>query len=212
MSPRYFIFILAFAFAGLATASTADTSLAGRILCVFDSGGHAVGTAAKIGDAVVTAKHVVIGCKGKIEPAWSSSKPTNDISIITYGDPGVCKDAQVGDRLVYLGFPGRGENGSVRHGPVQLIQEKDFGKVVELDVSIIAASHSKPYIRTLEGMTRAVHTRVRPGYSGGPVFSAKDGRIVGIVNAIANGDGEHSAYFTPISKVCAMIRKEAPYE
>jgi hypothetical protein len=190
--------------------ATVDASIAGRVLCAptTRSRGSAA-TATKVGSAIVTAKHVVAACGGNLDYAWSSDDG-DDIAIIQYGDPGECIDAYPGEHLVFLGYPGTDVYGLSIKEDEDLILESDVGITENSNISVSATSSTFPYVNYIKGLTVAQATRVRPGYSGGPVMSAEDGRIVGIANA-ADRDGS-AMYFTPISTVCKMIRKEAPYE
>jgi hypothetical protein len=187
-----------------------DASAAVRVLCSEPSSGRrSVASASRVGDAVVTAKHVVAACGGLLDHVWSSAEG-HDVAVLSYGDPGPCIDAAPGEPLVFLGYPGTDVFGAAIRAEEDLVMESDVGLAENVGLNVMALSATFPYAHLIRGMSGAQTNRVRPGYSGGPVFSAKDGRIVGITNA-STTDGA-TAYFTPISTVCKMIRKEAPYE
>jgi hypothetical protein len=166
------------------------------------------GTSTAIGEAVVTARHVVEACRGLIGAAYSSGE-YSDFSILTVGDPGICVDASPGEPLVIAGFPATRTNGS-NYASADVVLEFDTGTVVERDVNVVSVGGSPPALRRIEGLTQVATTRVRGGYSGGPVVSAVDGRVVGITNAAAL-DGSFT-YFTPVTLICDQIRKEQARE
>lgn len=174
-----------------------DTSILQMGAC--EAGGFTtVATIAKIGDAYVTAKHFANSseCRTAGLPV-DLHDPIDDISVIQAGDPGLCRDAVVGESVVYLGYPGSLKDGTIP--PLSgIVLEYDTGLVAEKDADI-------PMPGTLLRKVDIATSRwVRPGYSGGPVVSARDGRIVGIINGISQ---EGHTYFTPISRVCRLIEE-----
>lgn len=179
-----------------------------KSLCVL-SKGRAIGTTTVIGTAHVTAKHVVTGCEGTLPSVWSSPEG-HDIAIVKYGDPGVCKDAEIGELLVFSGWPGSKLDGEPISNNRDFYLEVDTGVARESGMNVRVGKPDFPYYEDLKNVYRADTSRIRGGYSGGPVRSLRDGRIVGILNA--SSSDRTLAFFTPISTVCKMIRKEPPYE
>jgi hypothetical protein len=121
--------------------------------------------------------------------------PIDDIVVVTPGDPGICKDAELGESIVYLGYPGTAKNGDSLDMET-IGMETDVGLVLHKNLEGSAEGTALP------GIDVASSRWVRPGYSGGAVVSARDGRIVGIINAVT---GEGHTLFTPISRVCRLI-------
>lgn len=159
-----------------------------------------VATVTRVGSAYVTAKHfsdseacLLGGLKVTLRD------PVDDLAVIAPGDPGICKDAEVGESVIYLGYPGTTKNGD----PLTIDtvgMETDVGLVTHKNLTGRAGDVPLP------GIDVASSRWVRPGYSGGAVVSARDGRIVGIINAIT---GEGQTLFTPITRVCRLIKEAA---
>lgn len=174
-----------------------DPGIASLGACVYGPAAS-IATATRIGDAVVTAKHWARAnnCL-KAELPQVLSDPSDDITVLSVGEPGICKDAVDGESIVYLGYPGTSKAG-LPLNLEELALETDVGLVKAKAVD--ATADGEPLLDVDAGSSRWV----RPGYSGGPVVSARDGRIVGIINAI---NGEGMTFFTPISRVCRLIEE-----
>jgi hypothetical protein len=188
-------------------ATQSAASAAARVRCT-PFADLTTGTSTAIGDAVVTAKHVISACKGLIGSEYSSGDYV-DFSILTVGDPGICIDATLGEAVIFAGFPATRTNGN-NYASADVVMEFDTGIVVDRDINVVSIGGLPPVLRRIKGLTAATTTHVRGGYSGGPVVSAVDGRVVGITNAAAT-DGSF-AYFTPITLICDQIRKEQARE
>lgn len=189
-------------------ARAAAESASGRVRCTpFDE--LTKGTSTAIGEAVVTARHVVEACSGMLGAEYSSGE-YRDFAILTVGDPGICVDATPGEPLIFAGYPATRRIGGGRLDAVNQVLEFDTGKVLDRDINVVSMGGRPLVLRRIAGLTSATTTHVRGGYSGGPVVSAVDGRVVGITNAAAT-DGSF-AYFTPITLICDQIRKEQARE
>jgi hypothetical protein len=191
-----------------AHARAAAEDAAARVRCTPFSE-LTTGTSTAIGEAVVTARHVVEACSGQIGAAYSSGE-YSDFSILTVGDPGICIDATPGEPLIFAGFPATRRIGGDRLDAVNQVLELDTGTTVSRDINVASLGGRPIVLRRIEGLTSAATKYVRGGYSGGPVVSAVDGRVVGITNAAAT-DGSF-AYFTPVTLICDQIRKEQARE
>lgn len=191
-----------------ATSYAAARAASSRVLC--DSSSEVtIGTATRVGDAVVTAKHVIEACRGRLIPVYQSAAQT-DFAILTLGQPGVCRDAEPGEGVVFAGYPGTRRIGGERLDAANRRLETDTGVVDRKDVTVASLGGSPISLRRIVGLTASTSTAVRGGYSGGPVVSAVDGRVVGITNAAATDST--LAYFTPITLICDQIRKELARE
>lgn len=169
------------------------------------SGSRSFGTLTVVGETELTAKHVATLC-----PALQIdyiSDLTSDYAIVRAAPLPSCKDAEVGEEVIYEGYPGTtpGGYGYLQGQPFP--KESDAGTVKRVGIPILAFSSSRTSFgwNTVDGITEATMTRVRPGYSGGAVMSAKDGRLVGIINAVNRRD--NLAYFTPVSTICSKIEE-----
>lgn len=161
--------------------------------------GGTLATITQIGSAQVTAHHWAGG--GACTPFTQSYVhfPEYDISVVQAGDPGVCRDAELGEPLGYVGFPGTDLSGK----PVtQSAVEGDTGFVLVKGGSITLGNRAGSPV-VLQNVDFGFSTRVRPGYSGGVVVSLKDRRAVGIINGV----GALTTVFTPISTVCKLIKE-----
>lgn len=168
-----------------------------------------IGTSTKVGDAVVTAKHVVTACRGRL-PAVMQSGDFADYAILKAGSPGVCKDAEVGEAVLFAGYPA---TNAVTRKPLKEAfnrLEMDAGVVTRKDVKVVSLDSQLLTVKVVEGLTETTANTLRGGYSGGPVVSAVDGRVVGVTNAAATDST--LAYFTPITLICDQIRKELARE
>lgn len=166
---------------------------------------RSVGTLTVVGDAEITARHVAVLC-----PALSVEylpPASQDYAIVRAAPLPSCRDAEVGERVIYQGFPATGPSVVLRKRGEPPPQETDKGVVKAVNVPVIAfgASVRGLEIQMVTGTTRATMTRVRPGYSGGAVMSAKDGRFVGIISSV--NPSENLAYFTPVSTICSKIKE-----
>lgn len=157
-----------------------------------------VATVTRVGSAYVTAKHFSDSEACRLGGLSVDLRdPVDDLAVISPGDPGICKDAEVGESVVYLGYPGTAKDGTAL--TIDAVgMETDVGLVTHKNLTGRAGG------TTLPGIDVASSRWVRPGYSGGAVVSARDGRIVGIINAIT---GEGATLFTPITRVCRLIKE-----
>jgi hypothetical protein len=183
--------------AGAVEAKPLDTIV--FIECTLDgktSRGSGVLVSAK--GHVLTARHVIpdgASCAGSIGVADSNiaaklvvkpNRPDVDAALLQFSDQrtypfvGYCalEDWMIGRELVVAGFPGKTETGAVslRKGVLSTVRENSNG-VLETDGQTVA------------------------GMSGGPVFSANMGGLVGIVaGAEFASDGTISYYgIVPVS-------------
>lgn len=166
---------------------------------------YSVGSKVRLGDAVVTAEHVVKGCASTdtpIEAVWSSQQ--RDFSILEVGDPGVCRNALEGEELLYAGYPGLDGRGRLRvRKDLSIDMEVDTGTYVEKSPNIWITDVSRGGLaKLLVGTYLGSHNFVRGGYSGGAVLSSVDGRPVGI---ISSGNTEGDVLFVPIEDICQQI-------
>ena len=159
-----------------------------------------VATVTRVGSAYVTAKHFSDSEACSLGGlAVALRDPVDDLAVLQPGYPGICKDAEVGESVIYLGYPGTAKNGdTLTIGTVRM--ETDVGLVTHKNLTGRAGDIALP------GIDLGSSRWVRPGYSGGAVVSARDGRIVGIINAIT---GEGQTLFTPITRVCRLIKEAA---
>lgn len=160
------------------------------------------GTKTKIGGAVVTAAHVVENCGGELEAEYSNAE--QDLAILEYGNPGHCKNAELGEVIIMAGYPATYRNGRDKsHKNLPL--EMEYGIVIQENMSVPMTNNNgvEPVEVYSEPMSAAATVNARPGYSGGGVYSALDGRLVGIISA-QSGKGA-VLWFIPIEDVCDKL-------
>lgn len=167
-------------------------------LCPGMRGGH--GTVSNVGNARVTAAHVV----GLCDPnPWDRVSKELDLAVLTDGDPGECRNAELGEPLIYAGYPGTSRSGFPFETIMDLRVEQDTGTLlIEAEDVPIIDVRSKSIV-IMKGMSRGSSTKTRGGYSGGTVMSAVDGRTVGII--VASGGKGKATWFRPIETVCEYI-------
>ena len=147
------------------------------------------GTITQLGEASVTVAHWVDTEICAHDYAIGTISSEADIAVLSTGDVGACRNVEPGEGLIYEGFPA---------GPDAASIERDEGEIVATGFSFeVRPGHM------VNGLDVGTSSIVRVGYSGGPVYSAKDGRIVGI---IVGQNGKHTA-FTPIETVCRIINE-----
>jgi hypothetical protein len=182
-----------------------DTPVTVSLLSCVKYGVHSVGTLTTVGVTQLTARHVAETCPGLMYDA--SPKPAQDYTIVKAAPLPSCRDAQVGEAVLFTGYPGTDLQGNKPADPRQVRVETDRGVVLETNRTIAAINLDRDNFgfKQVEGTTKATMTRVRPGYSGGSVISAEDGRLVGIINAINHN--KKLVYFTPVSTICSKIEE-----
>ena len=169
-----------------------------------DCGDHyRQGTITQIGAAKVTAWHVLLDCKTKPRAAY----PGNDLAVLELGDPGVCRNAAIGEAVIFVGYPA-GEWRDDDDGMQTLfpIMEIDRGQVVVATRDVRSFINETDWVSKESGVANAV--KVRSGYSGGPVYSAEDGRVVGMTQAIrADAKDGHPRLMTflPVESICTRL-------
>lgn len=201
-----FLFVVGLAFFSTSCATPAtkyveiDSDIALYGACEAD-GTYSHATVTRLGSAYVTANHWADhpACRAaKLEVARKF--PVEDIAILQPGSPGECRDAEIGESVVFVGWPTRP---AVAGFPEEAALETDTGLVLAHDFPV-AMSNGIVLFNT----STASSNKVRFGYSGGPVVSARDGRIVGIINAVGTREtGETYTAFTPVSRVCALLER-----
>lgn len=185
-----------------------ETPVTVSLLKCTKFGMQSVGTLTTVGATQLTARHVADLCPDLVYDV--SPKPLRDYTIVKTAPLPSCKDARVGEEVFFMGFPGTDQQGRRYIDPSDVRLEIDSGTVRETD-RIIFAINMDPGnfgFKQVDGVTEATMTRVRPGYSGGAVVSAEDGRLVGIINAIKHE--ESLVYFTPVSTICSKIEEITP--
>ena len=151
------------------------------------------GSAVALGDSRFTAFHVVQNCVGQPE---GEAYPEIDLYVMQRGDAGQCRNAADFEPVIYLGYP------VMTDGRVTNELETDSGQVLRQGRTLGIWNSKTQATELREGMTIATVNRVRGGYSGGPVVSALDGRVVGMVIAT---DGTN-AVIVPIEAICEKLR------
>lgn len=165
-----------------------------------------VGSEVRLGDAVVSVTHVVVGCNSDNYRAIYQNENT-DIAIVQLGDPGECRNATIGEPVRYVGYPATYTDGGWRVSPNGAVDlEVDYGVVAEEDFSTYVLAPSGTRYIEMRGLTKASSTKVRGGYSGGAVLSEVDGRVVGLISA--SSSDRSTTLFAPIEDVCDIIRQE----
>lgn len=164
------------------------------------------GTETRVGSLRLTALHVVEACSGTgLEAAPGSY---HDLALGGAPvPPEDCRDASVGERVTFSGYPATTRAGRAYTAKSPPILERDAGVVTSaaIETAAFLSAHPEGTGKTLKGLSSATMTRVRAGYSGGAVSSAEDGRLVGIINAADTNYG--IVYFTPVSAICNSINE-----
>lgn len=171
------------------------------LYCLLDDGSVSAATITRVGDVQITAKHAI--CIG-MEIDYFGPKGSDLVIIQSGSMPSSCSDAEPGEPVLYVGFPGTNRDGE----PYDIQPrdpERDVGSVKKLDHPLIACAADLSYCVAVDGVTIGSSRRVRPGYSGGAVVSRVDGRLVGMIVAVAS-DGSVT-YFTPISQICNALEE-----
>jgi len=159
-----------------------------------------IGSLSSIGDARVTNAHVVAGCAPN---PWDRVSKSKDLAVVTDGDPGVCRNAELGEPLVYAGFPGTNTNGIPFRSYQDLKLEQDEGTLTVSSEDVPLINPRTLEVQLVKNLSRGSSTYTRGGYSGGSVISKRDGRTVGII--VASGYGGKVTWFQPIETVCEYI-------
>ncbi len=197
---HFIAYVLAASFFGPASLPNTDVRVA-PYYCALPDGGLTIATVTIIDDLRITAKHALC----------SSERPDfvgpegSDLAIIKSGPaPASCKDAAPGEPVVYAGYPGTTQDGKM-YGYVARSPELDTGIALLSGVDVTSCGEPGQPCVAVRGLAVGVSTYIRPGYSGGPVLSAKDGRLVGIVSAV--DDTGAATYFIPVSEICSALEE-----
>lgn len=171
------------------------------LYCFLSDNTATVATVTKVGDLEITAKHAL--CPSS-RPYYKGPEGS-DIAVLQAGPkPASCADAKPGEPVTYAGFPGTRKDGTL-YGYVARAPEVDQGFAVLPSVGFSACSADGTYCETFSDTAVGSSAWVRPGYSGGPVISQVDGRLVGIISAVTD-DGS-ATYFIPISQICKALEE-----
>ncbi len=151
-----------------------------------------------IGDAIVTASHVKRACGDILDVEMD--RPEWDIAIIKAGDTGVCRNTEVGEPLMYVGFPGFDIETQTYRNPTFPVKETEEGITTSINYGPVQlAGIPVPFTGVVaEGRV----DNPRSGYSGGGVFSRTDGRLVGIISS--HSIDEQYGYFVNVEDVCQL--------
>lgn len=163
----------------------------------------------EVGGATVTAYHWAGNktCKTAFpDNPGMRHFPAYDITVLK---PGAlpkegCRDASQGEPVAYLGYPGTDQETGDWLNPLRRPLETDSGVVLATGLSVPVTDGKGGNVRLLQGISVGTSSKVRQGYSGGPVVSLNDGRIVGIINAVGAGN---MPFYTPISTICNLIEE-----
>jgi len=165
------------------------------------------GTATRIGDAWVTAYHVVDGCSDVTPIKYSESL---DIALLKEGYTGPCTKAHLGEEIYYEGFP------SFKGPDIYLKYDMSIGLVTDFDVTVYMTNKDTGELEVIreimdkgsqvsllddEGL---VIEGVRGGYSGGRVFSDR-----GTLGVISSGNLK-SVLWSNTPNICDFIKTEEP--
>lgn len=155
----------------------------------------------RVGDAVITAEHVVDECSFSNASAYRDI----DLAIITPGKLPSCRGPEVGEEVVFQGFPTTKRSGK----PFEMMRARRFeetqGTVSEVDRTIHMINSRTGGIKTVirHTFTEPIG-HVRPGYSGGAVRSL-DGEFLGI---ISTGSAEmRVGSFIPADVICEKMEE-----
>ena len=152
-----------------------------RLRCI---GGEGMKT--PIGEAVVTAGHLSELCG-----VGQSLSKRLDVSVIKRGDPGACRDAALGENVYISGPRGDVVRGLVlRQNQTIKANAAAGGKVKRTGVDLVLAP------------------KVKAGWSGGPVVSVNDHRVVGMVLVASRNpvkDNLYAVYVRPIESICEKL-------
>jgi len=154
-------------------------------------GKYSVGSITNLGSAKVTAAHVLTACDN---PPKAQVYASNDIAIITRGTVNKCKNAAVGEPVLFVGHP--------VSGPSPIRATVDAGVVTQIEKSVVSQQKNGAE-SSFEGMSIATAYSATEGFSGGAVLSAIDHRIVGVISSQAGGGAW--VIYTPIESICLRI-------
>ncbi|MEL8055057.1 MAG: hypothetical protein AAGK66_02790 [Pseudomonadota bacterium] len=170
------------------------------------NGSFAQGTVTKIGDAEVTSLHNLGVCNDESGARF----PDDDLVILKLGDPGTCQNAVAGEGVWVIGHP---------ELEIEVYTTGGWGFLALQEISrgTVTIPSAPQRWHWLDGRTtrrnvgKASTDRTRRGYSGGPLISVLDGRIVGMHRSGHDGaiEGEaRPSYFLPVEEICAHLRAE----
>lgn len=170
------------------------------------NGTFAQGTVTKIGDAEVTSLHILEVCNDESVARF----PNDDLAILKLGDPGTCRNAVAGEGVWVIGHPTT-EIENYTSGGWGFLALKEISRGTVTIPSAPQRWHWLDGRTTRRNVGKASTEATRRGYSGGPLISVLDGRIIGMHRSGHGGaiEGEaRPSYFLPVEEICAHIRAE----
>jgi hypothetical protein len=153
-----------------------------------------------LGASRVTAWHLLDHC----ETVPRAHYPQSDLAVLTLGDPGECRNAQLGEAVHFVGYPdliARGDG----LWDFNTRAEFDQGFIIREGVTVEWMNNGDPFPQY--NVSIATATQVRPGYSGGPVLAQSDDRVVGMVQAVGTVDGNVQVSFMPVEDICQRLNE-----
>lgn len=159
-----------------------------------------VATITKVGDAKITAAHVLEGCLKAPEAVFFEDL---DLAIINPAKINSCRSALIGEPLTFHGYPGTMRDRKTLRNSVVLETQEGF--VISLDSGTFLALNARGTLDALSGHVRAATSTMRGGYSGGAVLSAVNGDFLGIISTSAAEGAQAS--FIPASTICEKMEQ-----
>lgn len=158
------------------------------------------GTVTRVGDAKITAAHVVKGCIPSVEAIIF---PEIDLAILEAAPMDYCRLADVGERVTFHGYPVTEQDGEELKDEVVL--ESHHGRVKEHRVPHMLTVNPDGGLDLLVNHTRVEAPFLRGGYSGGPTVNVETGEFLGIISTGAMWRDEGS--FIPADIICEKMEE-----
>lgn len=188
---------LAFGAVCLPASATEPAAQVAPAACVTESGLGA-GTMTKVGEAILTAHHVVEYC---VNPVESYQFPEIDLAILRPAKMEHCRAPREDEVVEFWGYPGTDLQGNFLE---QRVPERTIGTVEEVSRDVTAMKTDLSGLQTYSNQTFVFPIpNVRAGYSGGAVTSLGGGEFLGIISTGSLMAPEAS--FVPADVICQKM-------
>ena len=159
-----------------------------------------VATMTKVGDAEITAAHVVRGC---LDGPKAVMFEDIDFAIVNPGKINSCRAPYEGELVKFHGYPSTKRDNKTARSKVLLETQEGF--VTSIDRSSFFAFSNDGTLNLLTGHIWAWSDTVRGGYSGGAVMSVDTGDFLGILST-ASVEGKRAS-FIPADIICEKMEE-----